>query len=159
MFGDLEDNVKYDINFIGTGDPAQCSDEMQRLFRLDYTCFTFPCSFAGIYQPPFDKTKKFYATSGIRYTLEELGLLKTGNEVTWPQVSLAASQYCSQSKDSLPHDDPYAWSRCVGGTFVAKEMEHFQFAKDHKLVIEKFDTWTLGAVLYQLELMDILLEV
>ena len=38
---------------------------------------------------------------GIRYTLEELGLLKTGNEVTWPQVSLAASQYCSQSKDSL----------------------------------------------------------
>ena len=69
-------------------------------------------------------------------------------------------------------------------------MEHFQFAKDHKLVIEKFDTWTvrivilqcirilmisltfsyiwtnlstfflfqLGAVLYQLELMDILLE-
>ena len=62
-FGDPEKNVQYDIDFVGTGNPAQCRDEMQRLFKLDYTCFTFPCSFAGIYQPPFDKTKKFYATS------------------------------------------------------------------------------------------------
>ena len=59
LFGSRE----YSIKFIGSGDPEQCGKEMDRLFRLDYTCFTFPCSFAGIYQPPIDKNKLFYATS------------------------------------------------------------------------------------------------
>ena len=48
---------------IGTGDPAQCTMEMDYLFKADYTCFTRPCSFAGIYQPPFRTNRKFYGTS------------------------------------------------------------------------------------------------
>ena len=57
------ENKDYEISLIGAGDPDQCSVEMDYLFRPDYDCFTKPCSFAGIYQPPFDKTRRFYGTS------------------------------------------------------------------------------------------------
>ena len=53
----------HQITFIGTGDPEQCSIEMDYLFRPNYDCFTKPCSFAGIYQPPFEKNRKFSGTA------------------------------------------------------------------------------------------------
>jgi len=149
--------VNKDIIMVGTGDPTQCALEMDYLFRADYDCFTKPCSFAGIYQPPFDTNKKFYGTSAIRYALMGLGMLKTTEEVTWPQVRAAADKKCSSSLKDLDSKNDYAWSYCLSGMFVAKEFEHLQFAKDHRITIESFDSWTVGAVLYQLELMEILM--
>ena len=57
------EDADYEIDLVGTGDPMQCAKEMDFLFRPNYDCFTRPCSFAGIYQPPFDDQKKFYGTS------------------------------------------------------------------------------------------------
>jgi len=147
----------YEINLIGTGDPEQCANEMEYLFRPDYDCFTKPCSFAGIYQPPFENQKKFYGTSAIRYAVKDLGLLEQTNDVTWPQIRSAADDFCQQPLDQLETSNKYAWSRCLTGIFVAKEFEHFQFNATHQITIQSFDTWTIGAVLYQLELMEILL--
>jgi len=146
-----------EINMVGTGDPAQCAVEMEYLFRPDYTCFTKPCSFAGIYQPPFGKDRKFYGTSAIRYAVAGLGLIKTTKDLSWPQIRAAADQKCKSSLQDLDVTDQFEWGRCLTGMFVAKEFEHLQFAKDHPITIENFDTWTVGAVLYQLELMEILL--
>ena len=45
------------------------------------------------------------------------------------------------------HTDPkdkYGWSRCLASLFVAKEFEHLQFAKDHSITIQDFDTWTVS---------------
>jgi len=145
----------YEIKFKGTGDPTQCSKEIDYLFRPNYTCFTRPCSFAGIYQPPFNKQKKFYGTSAIRYAIKDIGLLKESKEITWPEIRTGAHNYCQ--KESVDPNDKYDWMRCMTGIFVAKEFEHLKFAPDHKITIESFDTWTVGAVLYQLELMEILL--
>jgi len=151
-----EDDQTYEVTMIGTGDPAQCTTEMDYLFKADYTCFTRPCSFAGIYQPPFRTNRKFYGTSAIRYALKGLGMLEKKLTVTWPEIKDAADDYCKKSKDSLDPKDKYGWSRCLASLFVAKEFEHLQFAKDHSITIQDFDTWTVGAVLYQLELMEIL---
>jgi len=150
------DDQTYKVTMIGTGDPAQCTTEMDYLFRSDYTCFTRPCSFAGIYQPPFGTNRKFYGTSAIRYALKGIGVLETKQTVTWPEMKKAADKYCKKSKDSLGPKDIYGWSRCLAAEFVAKEFEHLQFAEDHSITIQDFDTWTVGAVLYQLELMEIL---
>jgi len=149
-------DADYQVAMIGSGDPDQCGVEMDYLFRPDYTCFTKPCSFAGVYQPPFDKDRKFYGTSAIRYAVHDLGLLEKTQDVTWPQIRDAAAAHCKRGLNDIDTSDKYAWTRCLTGIFVAKEFEHLQFAEDHVITIEKFDTWTVGAVLYQLELMEIL---
>jgi hypothetical protein len=150
-FNDIE------VTANGKPDPEQCAKEVDSMFRPDYTCFTKPCSFAGVYQPPFENTKPFYGTSAIRYSVDALGLLEDGNKVTWPEVRKAADDFCTKDHPETVLTDKYAWMRCLTGIFVAKQFEHLQFSEDHQIEIAKFDTWTIGAVLYQLELMEILL--
>jgi len=147
-----------EISLVGTGDPSQCAKEIDYLFRPNYDCFTRPCAFAGIYQPPFGERKKFFGASAIRYAVLGVGLLKGSKDVTWPQIRNASDQLCQQPLESLDTSNKYAWSRCLAGLYVSKEFEHLQFSRDHKITIEDFDTWTIGAVLYQLELMEILLN-
>jgi len=153
-------NREYVVPFIGTGNGAECRERIEPLFRADYTCFTKPCSFAGIYQPAFKTDKRFYATAASYYTMRDLGLLTTNSEVTWPAVKEAAEDYCKQDVTALaPLADKWAWTRCLQGTYVAKQLENLKFAKEHEIVAKDFGTWTIGATLYQLELMNILFHV
>lgn len=144
----------FNISLSGSGDPAQCTKEIDELFKADYECFTKPCSFAGIYQPPFSSDKKFYGISAIRYALNDLGIKA---EAKWTDIKSAADEFCQKEFSSLVDSNDYAPIRCLTGIFIAKEFEHLQFDRDHTIHIAKFDTWTVGAVLYQLELMEILL--
>lgn len=146
---------RYDVSFVGSGDPAQCAVEMDFLFRPDYTCFTRPCSFAGIYQPPFGKDKQFYGVSAILYTVRDLGVLASTRETTWPTLMKATEKFCRSDKSAAKGE--HDWRLCLAGTFVAKELQHFRFSRDHAVTIDQFGTWTIGAVLYQLELMEIVL--
>jgi len=150
------EGTDYKVTLKGTGDSNQCAEEMEYLFRPDYKCFTKPCSFAGVYQPPFSGNKKFYGASAIRYAIRDLGMLEKSNDVTWPQIRNSSDAFCGQTLDLLDTGDRYAWMRCLTGIFVAKEFEHLQFSRNHQVTIQSFDTWTVGAVLYQLELMEIL---
>jgi len=92
----------------------------------------------------------------IRYAIRDLGMLENSNDVTWPQIRNSSDAFCGQTLDLLDTGDRYAWMRCLTGIFVAKEFEHLQFSRNHQITIQSFDTWTVGAVLYQLELMEIL---
>jgi len=148
----------YEINLIGTGDPKQCAKEMEYLFRPDYDCFTKPCSFAGIYQPPFGNQKKFYGTSAIRHLTRDLGLLiSTTREVTPRQITEAAKSFCKKHLDVLKNDK-YAWMRCATGSYVAALLKNLQFNKYHYITVPEDDDWTEGAVLYTQQLMDLTLK-
>jgi len=152
----------YEINLIGTGDPEQCANEMEYLFRPDYDCFTKPCSFAGIYQPPFENQKEFYGTSAIRHLTRALGLLKSPTrEVTPRQIKGAAKSFCSLSKKDLDSElkkNKYAWMSCATGSYVAALLKNLNFDKHHYITIPEDDDWTEGAVLYTQQLMDLTLK-
>jgi len=152
----------YEINLIGTGDPEQCANEMEYLFRPDYDCFTKPCSFAGIYQPPFENQKEFYGTSAIRHLTRALGLLKSPTrEVTPRQIKGAAKSFCSLSKKDLDSElkkNKYAWMSCATGSYVAALLKNLNFNKYHYITVPEDDDWTEGAVLYTQQLMDLTLK-
>jgi len=152
----------YEINLIGTGDPEQCANEMEYLFRPDYDCFTKPCSFAGIYQPPFENQKEFYGTSAIRHLTRALGLLKSPTrEVTPRQIKGAAKSFCSLSKKDLDSElkkNKYAWMSCATGSYVAALLKNLNFNKYHYITVPEDDDWTEGAVLYTQQLMDLTLN-
>jgi len=145
----------YEINLIGTGDPEQCANEMEYLFRPDYDCFTKPCSFAGIYQPPFENQKKFYGTSAIRHLTRAISNTR---EVTPYQITKAAKSFCKKVLDDKLQGSKYAWMRCATGSYVAALLKNLNFKKNHYITVPEDDDWTEGAVLYTQQLMDLTLK-
>jgi len=145
----------YEINLIGTGDPEQCANEMEYLFRPDYDCFTKPCSFAGIYQPPFENQKEFYGTSAIRHLTRAISNTR---EVTPYQITEAAKSFCKKVLDDKLQGSKYAWMRCATGSYVAALLKNLNFNKYHYITVPEDDDWTEGAVLYTQQLMDLTLN-
>jgi len=143
------EGTDYKVTLKGTGDSNQCAEEMDYLFRPDYKCFTKPCSFAGVYQPPFSGNKKFYGASVIRHITKDLGLT---SEFTWKQLQAATDDFCKRDVGSLDPKERFQWLRCAAGNYIASLFKNLQFGPNHRINTPKRDTWTIGAVLYTLRI-------
>ncbi|XP_078079102.1 ectonucleoside triphosphate diphosphohydrolase 1 isoform X2 [Mustelus asterias] len=143
------------LNLIGTGDSAQCSKDVNKIFNFT-SCSWSSCSFNGVYQPPLHG--QFGAFSAFYFVMNFLNLTKDGPH-DLDKVKKAVDTFCSspwaEVKSVFSIDERYLSEYCFAGHYILSLLQNgYNFTSTNwkaiKFVrkIKGSDAgWTLGYML------------
>eukprot|EP00930_Biecheleria_cincta_P052028 TRINITY_DN3724_c0_g1_i1.p1 TRINITY_DN3724_c0_g1~~TRINITY_DN3724_c0_g1_i1.p1 ORF type:complete len:451 (+),score=80.53 TRINITY_DN3724_c0_g1_i1:77-1429(+) len=166
--GYVEENVigGETFRFVGSSEPDACSDLVRGLLLLDIECLMAPCAIFGTHMPAIGD-QKFRAFSANFYAVNGIGLVGWNSEATLSpkQIKEAAIPFCSKNISAAQAvsggDTKYVKNYCFSAMMIVHVMKAFGFTDDAMAVIfsrkiaGKSADWTMGAALYETQLMPI----
>lgn len=158
------------VNFTGTGNPAACDAIAKNLLHEDYECLLEPCAVMGVHMPKVYAWKTYYGLANFFYIANGLGLIGWGEakSITPKAIFDETQDFCKMTvKDAQAHSGApwkYKKNHCFGGLYMYHILKAYGFEEDARHIVfarklkGKSADWTMGAALYETQLMPVSLQ-
>ena len=154
LMGDEENkNISgVDWKFVGTAQVKECRSIIKEIFFCKDD--SSKCPFHD--QPQLKGN--FFGMSNMYYVPNGIGMLESTDRVSSRRLGKATKSFCEKSYDEVK-DDPYAKNNCFGGNYIYELLrDGYDLSAKKKikvgLSVNGFQVgWTLGAALYNAELL------
>lgn len=98
--GDSEYNAAVNRTFVGTGNPTDCQNLLDRIVAQDGSCQPAPCGIGSTYQPTLPRLMTFYAIGAFMPTVRATHALDADG-IYVPDYGLKmAREFCVKVTDS-----------------------------------------------------------
>jgi len=163
--GELSDDKRFTITFIGSGKPQQCTEVLHNLVYkadLPWHCFPKPCAIGSTYQPTIQSYQLFYLIGAFIFAVKSIGARTVNGRVTPQDVTAAAFEFCAKPMDPVDlinlERKKFLSKECLIGLYMPILFtKGYRFRNDSDQIIaqQKIKSikieWSLGALIYEME--------